>query len=1087
MQTFCAKCHATIVDATEARCRRCGSPRPDWGWPEDPRLGELLVSGQYRVLRRLGAGGFGVVYEVETVVGGLRRALKVLSSEWVGDEDMRERFVNEALLLEKVNHPNVCRCFAVGTLEDGGALYLLLEYVAGESLAQRLAAQDGTPTGIAVADAIRIARQIASGLVAAHANGVLHRDLKPENILVAGQQRELRAKVVDFGVAKQILAGKAITQHVVGTPQYMAPEQFRPGEPLDARVDVWQLGATLFAMLTGASPYGDAGDVAELCAAHDRHRLGGPMPSGRSPALAAYPALDRLVSRMLASDRERRPSSAAEICEALARIEHALEPGSPQTSSVALLETLCAHESRSGWWALLRFIAARTDDQSMLVSLAEERLAAWPAELRTAPLGWWEHEKNGERHPLWPLVRSLDLSHRELSDGDAATLAENPSLAKIVRLSLADNALGDDAVKALANSPYLAALEHLDLGGNRITSAGAEAIAASQALRSLGSLVLRGNGLGARGAEALARSTLKLSELDLADNDIRKDGALALSTGDGLSGLKRLSLRGNGIGPDGAAAIATAKNLDRLEHLDLGFNGLGPSGAAVLALSPMVRRLKSLWLAQNNLGQQGLELFVGSLRSEAIELLDLASNEIGASGAMVLASSPFARRLRSLELADNQLGDAGLVALLGASHLSGLAYLGVAQNGLSASGVKLLAGAPPRLQRIDLSRNPLGQDGAGALAEALPRMRVSSLAVRRCELGGDGLCWIVRAGEGRLSELEAAENALGADGVELLAMLPELASVRVLELSANALGARGAARLGISPFLSGLKRLVLDSNELEDGGVAALARSADAMPLLDQLSLGDNRVRAPGVAALSESALTARLALLDLSYNELGDAGTDALARGHAWHALERLLLAGNGIGFGGAALLLSSPALPFLCGLDLSRNALSGERDIHSLGKDKIALLEASFGKVMESGADFAARFYAELFARHPTVKPLFSRVSMAKQRGHLASALTLAIDSLRNPDPLEHALLQMGERHAGYGVALTHYFHVTTTLLDVLEELCGEDWSDEVHEAWYEGLDAIVTVMMRAHRSPRPESAAEAQLASAPTKVSR
>ena len=116
MKRFCKYCQATLDDENAGSCPECGGGKPDLGWSRDRRLGADIVGGQYHVLRRLGVGGFSTVYLVEMVVGKLRRALKVLHSEWAADEQIRERFVNEALVLEQLNHPNIARCYAVGTL-----------------------------------------------------------------------------------------------------------------------------------------------------------------------------------------------------------------------------------------------------------------------------------------------------------------------------------------------------------------------------------------------------------------------------------------------------------------------------------------------------------------------------------------------------------------------------------------------------------------------------------------------------------------------------------------------------------------------------------------------------------------------------------------------------------------------------------------------------------------------------------------------------------------------------------------------------------------------------------------------------------
>lgn len=296
----------------------------------------MVAAGQYRVLRRLGSGGFGTVYLVETVVGGLRRALKVLHDEWAANVPARERFVNEAVTLERLNHSNIARSYAAGLL-DGGEPYLLLELVDGVSVADLLRPpRSAAPRSLSPLRAARIAKQIASGLVVAHANGILHRDLKPENVLVADPGTlDEQVKLVDFGIARVMDQGVTTTRAALGTPLFMAPEQLESGAALNSAVDLWQLGATLYMMLTGRAPH-EASDVGGLVAHFARTREAGPRPAAVEPALLACPPLDRFVSLLLASDRERRPRSAAHVCAALARIEHLLAPDDSPDGALAL-------------------------------------------------------------------------------------------------------------------------------------------------------------------------------------------------------------------------------------------------------------------------------------------------------------------------------------------------------------------------------------------------------------------------------------------------------------------------------------------------------------------------------------------------------------------------------------------------------------------------------------------------------------------------------------------------------------------------------------------------------------------------------
>ena len=188
--------------------------------PADARVGAVVAAGQYRVLARLGEGGFGAVYLVETVVGGLRRALKVLHSHWAADARSRARFINEALVLEQMNHPNIARCYSAGTLSDADQVpYLLLEYVDGVPLDAAIRDGAGRTAAMAPLRAVRLAQQIASGLVALHANQVLHRDLTPQNVLiVAAGTPDERVKLVDFGIADEVDDRTRSGITAIGTP-----------------------------------------------------------------------------------------------------------------------------------------------------------------------------------------------------------------------------------------------------------------------------------------------------------------------------------------------------------------------------------------------------------------------------------------------------------------------------------------------------------------------------------------------------------------------------------------------------------------------------------------------------------------------------------------------------------------------------------------------------------------------------------------------------------------------------------------------------------------------------------------------------
>jgi serine/threonine protein kinase/hemoglobin-like flavoprotein/Ran GTPase-activating protein (RanGAP) involved in mRNA processing and transport len=1049
--TYCGTCNETLADGLHHVCAHCGTPRPATGWPADPRLHTTLAGHQYRALRRIGAGGFGTVYEVETMVGGLRRALKVLHAEHARDESTRRRFINEAVVLEQLNHPNVARCYAAGVLDGGDEVYLLLELVNGVPLSDLLTAADGARPRVEPLRAVRLARQIASGLVAVHATGVLHRDLTPRNVLVIGADNpDERVKLVDFGIAGALDGVTMSAETLVGTPRFMPPELFVPGTELDGRCDLWQLGALLHLMLTGTPP------------GHDS-------PSGQ----IQDPALDELTRRLLAINRDDRPATAADVCDALARIEHTMLALDQTDDALALLEALCAKPGEEAWIAVCRFLMGRTDSPD-LVTHAQRLLEPWPAHLRQAPVQWWQAVKRHGGHPLWALARALDLSGHALDDGDVRTLATQPALATMTCLRLADNHIGNAGVQALASSPYLTGLRTLDLSDNRIGSEGGAALPGT--MRQLEVLRMAGNGLGARGAEAIATAEWSLRSLDLGGNDIRTAGAEAIASSPSLRTLRQLSLADNAIGSDGASAIAMSRALTGLRALDLSNNRIGPGGGAALALAPNLGALSSLSLAQNTLGLEGVGLLLSSHRFSSIETLDLSSNDIGPQGAMALSSSPTARRLKRLELADNRLGDAGLAALLGAPFLSGLRTLGVAQNGITAGGVALLGGAASEVEALDLSRNPLRRDGLEALTRELSRLRLRSLLLADCELPGHAVPLILEAAPATLTHVSVAGNALG-PACRPASVSAWRCQLVQLDVSRNAFDGGTLAGLLQLPALAGLQALTAGSNELggETGGqlVAALA----GLPALVRLSGRDAGLGTASVAALAASPLAGRLQALDLAMNGLDDAAVTALARPPGFHALRTLVLERNPISFASASSILSSPAMPLLQSVSFARSALKNVIDLHSLARRKVDLLEASFACVTADGAHLAERFYARLFERYPATKPLFAHTPMRRQQQHLTSALTMVIEHLRAPDMVAPQLAAMAQRHVGYGVYPSHYQAVVTAMLDTLKEVLAEAWTAELEDAWHDGLEAIAGTMMRAQQRGTPSERAPAR----------
>jgi serine/threonine protein kinase/formylglycine-generating enzyme required for sulfatase activity len=274
-------------------------------------VGQLI--GHYRVTREISRGGMGVVYEAVQERIGQRAAVKVLHAA-APDPTAAARFLDEARAASIVRHPGLVQIFDFGHTEDGAA-YLLMEFLDGGSLRQRLQAHGALPPGTAA----RLAHQIADALCACHRHGIIHRDLKPENIMLVRDPAAVggeRAKVLDFGIAKFLAAEVARTRSgvVLGSAAYMAPEQCRGERALTAAADVYALGVMLYELLSGETPF--TGPRAALL---QLHLFEAPPPIGDE----APPALQDLVQRMLRKPPALRPAM-ADVAAALAEAAEAL-------------------------------------------------------------------------------------------------------------------------------------------------------------------------------------------------------------------------------------------------------------------------------------------------------------------------------------------------------------------------------------------------------------------------------------------------------------------------------------------------------------------------------------------------------------------------------------------------------------------------------------------------------------------------------------------------------------------------------------------------------------------------------------------
>src|SRR5690348_8716148 len=260
---------------------------------------------RYVIERKLGSGGMADVYLAEDQELGRRVALKLLDDRHASDEQFVERFRREAQSAAGLNHPNIVSIFDRGRAE--GTYYIAMEYLDGRTLKELLVRNGPTPVPIA----IDYARQILGALPISHRNGIVHRDIKPHNIVV---RKDGRLKVTDFGIARSGASQMTEAGSIVGTAQYLSPEQAR-GAPVDARSDLYSLGIVLYEMLTGKVPY--TGDAPVEIAM--KHLTAVPDPPSKLRSDVPHD-LDAIVMRALAKDPEQRYGSAEEMDADLARV-----------------------------------------------------------------------------------------------------------------------------------------------------------------------------------------------------------------------------------------------------------------------------------------------------------------------------------------------------------------------------------------------------------------------------------------------------------------------------------------------------------------------------------------------------------------------------------------------------------------------------------------------------------------------------------------------------------------------------------------------------------------------------------------------
>ncbi len=280
--------------------------------------------GAYEVLEELGSGGMGRVYRAKNVTLERVVALKTLAAIFSADEAFVQRFLKEARAAARLNHPNIVQIYDFGCEE--GIYYLAMEYVDGPSLRALLG-----HARLAERDAIVLVRHAVAALGVAHAAGIVHRDIKPDNLMLTAKRDRL--KLVDLGIAKRMDEDKGLTQtgQAVGTPQYISPEQIRGVKDIDARADIYSLGATLFQLVTGHAPY-EGSSGALVMSMHLTH----PLPDPRKYVPGLSEGICRVLRKMMAKDRNERYPDVLALDRDLYKLQlgQTPEPVEPSASGI---------------------------------------------------------------------------------------------------------------------------------------------------------------------------------------------------------------------------------------------------------------------------------------------------------------------------------------------------------------------------------------------------------------------------------------------------------------------------------------------------------------------------------------------------------------------------------------------------------------------------------------------------------------------------------------------------------------------------------------------------------------------------------
>ena len=433
------------------------------GVTETSEKSQVLVKvgqkvGKYEVRAQLGAGGMGAVYLAFDPLIEREVALKVLSADLQSSPDALQRFLAEARAIGRLNHSHVVSIYDIDQFD--GHYFLVMELVSGGSVSDRLK-QERLPW----TEACRIVAQAARGLFAAHAAGLIHRDIKPENLMLA---KDGTVKVVDFGLSKLMDissdAQASLTKvgQILGTPQYMSPEQFEGGE-IDVRTDIYSLGATLFRLLTARFPYHECTTILQVMSAH----LTKPAPVASATVPSIPQECDQIIARAMSKKPDDRYATAAQLADELESLLRKIEDSDFLTvneidSSDRRLQTVLIVEPSKLQAAIIRdaFVQAGVDKVEVVGSLeaAQKAVKAGVPDLLFTAMQLPDGEateflrdlcQGSRMHNSAIVVSSSDVTLQELAHvGNAACLIQAPKKVRAEDILRVIHAIGPSIISA---------------------------------------------------------------------------------------------------------------------------------------------------------------------------------------------------------------------------------------------------------------------------------------------------------------------------------------------------------------------------------------------------------------------------------------------------------------------------------------------------------------------------------------------------------------------------------------------------------------------------------------------------------------